>query len=139
MQNAATIDAAKRAKTRRIRAFFAFSLALFSCVLGLVFCVVKSPQSRAEAYMALAAQAMTQQRPHDAAAAAMEAVRLNPAAPQGWQLLSRLLRDNGQSQAAKQALVIAARLQQNPEAAPAYAMPAELRLSLLVLADTDRP
>lgn len=139
MQNAAAITAAKRAKTRRARTLFAFSLALFSCVLGLVFCVVKSPQSRAEAYLALAADAMTQSRPHDAAAAALEAVRLNPAAPKAWQLLSRLLRDNGQSQAAKQALVIAARLQQNPDPAPVYAMPADLRLSLLVLAETGTP
>jgi hypothetical protein len=68
----------------------------------------------------------------------MEAVRLNPAAPQGWQMLSKLLRDNGQAQAAKQAMVIAARLQQNPDPAPVYAMPAELRLSLLVLTDTGR-
>ncbi len=138
MQHDQAIAATKRAKTRRTRTVLAFSLALTSCFLGIVFCVVKSPQSRAEAYMALAAQAMTQSRPQEAAAAALEAVRLNPAAPQGWQLLSRLLRDNGQSQAAKQAMVIAARLQQNPDPAPVYAMPAELRLSLLVLSDTGR-
>ena len=138
MKHDPAIAATKRAKSRRVRTVLAFSLALTSCFLGLVFCVVKSPQSRAEAYMALAAQAMTQSRPQEAAAAALEAVRLNPAAPQGWQLLSRLLRDNGQSQAAKQAMVIAARLQQNPDPAPVYAMPAELRLSLLVLSDTGR-
>ena len=139
MQNASTITVQSRAKTRRVKTLLAFSLAFLSCFLGLVFCVIKSPQSKAEAYLALAAEAMSQSRPHDAAAAAMEAVRLNPAAPGAWQLLSRLLRDNGQNQAAKQALVIAARLQQNPDPAPVYAMPADLRLSLLVLADTGRP
>lgn len=139
MRHSEITPAERRMKMRRIRTLFAFSLCLLSCFLGLVFCVVKSPQSRAEAYMAMAAEAVTQSRPHDAAAAAMEAVRLNPAAPKAWQLLSRLLRDNGQSQAAKQALVIAARLQQNPDPAPVYAMPADLRLSLLVLAETGNP
>lgn len=139
MRHAAPITAERRAKTRRLRTLLAFSLAVFSCVLGLLFCVVKSPQSRSDAYLALAAEAMVQSRPHDAAAAAMEAVRLNPAAPKAWQLLSKLLHDNGQAQAAKQALVIAARLQQNPGPAPVYAMPADLRLSLLVLAETGGP
>jgi cytochrome c-type biogenesis protein CcmH/NrfG len=139
MRHTGSIAAEKQAKTRRTRTLLAFSLALFSCVLGLVFCVVKSPQSRSEAYLAMAAEAITQSRPQEAAAAAMEAVRLNPAAPKAWQLLSKLLRENGQGQAAKQALVIAARLQQNPDPTPVYAMPADLRLSLLVLAETGNP
>ena len=127
-------------KKRQRRALQAFLLATVSCVLGLLFCLVKSPQAKSEAYLHMAVEAMAQSRPHEAAAAALEAVRLNPAAPQGWKLLSKMLQQNGQGHAAKQALVIASRLQQNPDhTAPLYAVPAELRLSLLALAETDIP
>lgn len=127
-----------RTKKRQVRAYQAFALATLSCVLGLLFCLVKSPQARSEAYLSLAMESMAQSRPQEAAAAALEAVRLNPAAPQGWRLLSRMLQQNGQGHAARQAMVIASHLQQNPHSpTPLYAMPAELRLSLLALAETD--
>lgn len=130
----------RRAKKRQARIFQAFLLASLSCALGVVFCVVKSPQARSEAYRGLATQAILDQRPEDAAAAAMEAVRLNPAAPEGWTLLSELLRRTGQDRAAQQALAIASRLQHNPQVlTPVYALPAELRLSLLALAETGTP
>ncbi len=127
-----------RKKQRQARAYQAFALAALSCVLGLVFCLVKSPQARSEAYLSLAMEAMAQSRTPEAASAALEAVRLNPGAPDGWRLLSKMLQQNGQSHAARQALVIASHLQQNPDnASPLYAMPADLRLSLLALAETD--
>lgn len=140
MRQDKTMSPGRRAKKRQARIFQAFLLASLSCALGLVFCMVKSPQARSEAYRGLAAQAMFERRIDDAAAAAMEAVRLNPAAPEGWTLLSELLRRNGQGHAAQQALAIASRLQNNPETiAPVYALPAELRLSLLALAETGGP
>lgn len=127
-----------RTRKRQARAYQAFALAALSCVLGLFFCLVKSPQARSDAYLSLAMEAMAQSRPQEAASAAMEAVRLNPAAPEGWRLLSKMLQQNGQGHAARQALVIASHLQQNPaSASPLYAMPADLRLSLLALAETD--
>jgi Tfp pilus assembly protein PilF len=102
--------------------------------------IQKSPQARSEAYLAAALDAHDQSRPSDAAAAAMEAVRLNPAAPQGWKILSKMLQQNGQETAARQANVIASKLQHNPaDTGPLYAMPAELKLSFLAAAQTDMP
>ncbi len=117
-------------------AVYAFLLVAFSCVLGLSFCLIKSPQARSEAYLATAVQAMEHNQTEPAASAALEAVRLNPMAPQGWRILSRLLQQKGNQAAAKYAQSIASRLQQNPDSSdPVYAMPAEFKLSLLALGE----
>ena len=122
------------------QAFLAFFLAAFSCLLGLSFCLVKSPQARAQAYVAAAIEAMQDQRPHQAAAAALEAVRLDPMLPRGWQILSEVLQQTGDVGAAAQARSIAARVQHKPvDALPVYAAAADLRLSLLALADQQVP
>jgi len=123
-------------KAGRGPAVYAFFLAAFSCALGLSFCLIKSPQAKSEAYLAAAVTAMDQHQIAPAATAALEAVRLNPMAPQGWQILSRMLQQKGDLAAAKYAQSIAARLQQNPVGTdPVYAMPAEFKLSLLALAE----
>jgi len=123
---------------RRRTAFCAFSLAALSCVLGLSLCLIKSPQSRSDAYLAMAYSAMEQGRGQEAAAVAIEAVRLYPASPKGWMFVSEMLRSRGDDIAARQAMAIAGKLQQNPAPSePIYAMPAELRLSFLAMADKD--
>jgi cytochrome c-type biogenesis protein CcmH/NrfG len=104
------------------RALLALIFAAFSGVLGLGFTLVKSPESRSEAY-------------DQAAAAALEAVRHYPLSLRGWDVLGASLAQNGQSSTARKAQQIAARLRQDPSSpAPLYALPADLRLSLL--ADT---
>lgn len=119
-------------------AFCAFILAAFSCVLGLVFCMVKSPQAQSHAYMAAAVDAAALGRAEDAAAAALACVRLDPSSHQNWRVLSQMLRASGRAEAAQQAHKIAARLQQGPASvSPVYAMPAEFRLSQL--AETESP
>lgn len=125
-------------KKRKALAFRAFAFAFLSCMLGLSFCFIKSPQAKSEAYLAAATQAWNEGRAQDAANAALESVRLNPASVKGWRILSNMLREKGQFEAAQQAKIIAMRLQHDPDASePLYAMPAELRLSLLALSDTD--
>lgn len=138
------MDAAKPIKGRishhRRTAFCAFALATFSCILGLSFCLLKSPQARSHAYLAAAVEAMDKSQPEQAAAAVLQAVRLNPMLPEGWHLLSKMLQQKGDDNAAAQARSIAARVQQNPrDASPVYAMPAEFKLSLLALAETQTP
>ena len=129
-----------RNPTSRRTAFCAFGLAVFSCLLGLSFCLLKSPQARSQAYLAAAVEAMDNNQPEQAAAAALQAVRLNPMLPEGWHLLSQMLQQKGDENAAAQARSIAARVQQNPrDSAPVYAMPAEFKLSLLALAETQIP
>lgn len=132
---------AQRIKKHRQRtAFFAFALAAFSCLLGLSFCLIKSPQSRAQGYVAVAMEAMAAHNDMQAAQAALEAVRLDPMQPLGWQILSQMLQKRGDKNAAAQARTIAARVQQNPSATPPiYAMPAEFKLSLLALTETQIP
>lgn len=128
------------AKHRQRTAFFAFALAAFSCLLGLSFCLIKSPQSRAQAYVAAAVEAMAAHDHQQAAQAALEAVRLDPMQPQGWQILSEMLQKRGDENAAAQARLIVSRVQQNPAAIPpVYAMPAEFKLSLLALSETQIP
>ena len=123
-------------KHRQRTALFAFALAAFSCLLGLVFCLVKSPQSRAQAYVASAVEAMGAQNMEQAAQAALAAIHLDPMQPQGWQILSEMLQRRGDEAAAAQARMIALRVQQNPHVPPpVYAMPAEFKLSLLALAE----
>lgn len=132
------MDANRRKAQHRKRSFCAFALAALSCVLGLSFCLIKSPQARSEAYLAAAMQAYDSNQPEQAAASALQAVRLNPSAAKGWHLLSRMLQQKGDAHAARQAMVIASRLQQNPAGPdPVYAVPAELKLSLLALSETD--
>lgn len=127
-------------KHRQKTAFCAFALAAFSCLLGLSFCLIKSPQSRADAYVVAAVTAMAAHNDIQAAQAALEAVRLDPMQLQGWQILSEMLHKRGDENAAAQARVIASRVQQNPAAVPpVYAMPAEFKLSLLALAETQIP
>jgi len=132
----------KQQKTvwRRRRAMGAFSLALISCLLGLFFCLAKSPQAKSDGYLAAAQTAMADDDNHRALQMAYEAVRLNPVSAKGWMLLESLLQQKGQSEAALQASMIAHRLQQNPGAeSPLAAIPAELRLSLLTLAGGAHP
>lgn len=138
MDTATAHRAAKTAPSKM--AYCAFFLALFSCVLGLVFCLAKSPQARAQAYLDQAAFAIEQGATPQAAAAAIAAVRLDPADARAWYLLSNLLQQNGDARAASQARAIALRVQQNPaQSEPVYAQPAAFKLSLLALAETAHP
>lgn len=117
---------------------YAFLLAAFSCVLGVSFCLVKSPQARSESYLSLCVQAMAENDDDTAVSAAMEAVRLDPSMDKGWMILSELLQKKGHHQAALRARSIAAVLQKNGKGfPPAYAVPAEFRLSLLAPDDMD--
>lgn len=138
MDNATPFTGAQKPPARR--PYMAFALAAFSCALGLSFCLIKSPQSRAQAYVAAALEAASDHRPHQAAAAALEAVRLDPMLPQGWQILSDMLQQTGDTTGAVQARNIAARVQHNPQdAALVYAAAADLRLSLLVSSEIQVP
>lgn len=138
MDTANTQNAAKRAPSKM--AYCAFFLALFSCGLGLFFCLAKSPQARALAYLDQAAIAIEQGAAPQAAAAAIQAVRLNPSEARAWYLLSNLLQQKGDVRAATQARAIAARVQQNPhQPEPVYAQPAAFKLSLLALAESAHP
>ncbi len=130
-----------RAKTSSSRtAFYAFFLAAFSCLLGLAFCLVKSPQARSDAYLATALAAEQNRQYEQAGIAAFEAVRLNPVSAEAWHVLAKMLQQNGDGAAAAKARSIAARVQQNPRnAAPVYALPAEFKLSLLALAEQETP
>lgn len=125
-------------KKRKAVAFRAFAFAFLSCALGLSFCLIKSPQARSEAYLAASVQAWESGRVEEAASAAVQSVRLNPSSAEGWKILSEMLQQKGNLQAAQQARTIAMKLEHDPAVVePIYAMPAELRLSLLALADTD--
>lgn len=138
MDTATTQSAAKRPASKM--AYCAFFFALFSCGLGLFFCLAKSPQARAQAYLAQAAVAIEQGANPQAAAAALAAVRLNPSEARAWYLLSNLLQQKGDVYAASQARAIAARVQQNPsQPEPVYAQPAAFKLSLLALSETAHP
>jgi Tfp pilus assembly protein PilF len=118
-------------------AFRAFCLAALSCVLGLGFCLIKSPQSRSEAYLAAALDQAGRQNIVQASSLAVEAVRLHPANVKGWTLLAELLQQKGDYEAARQARDIAVRMSRSPgHTDPLYAMPAELKLSLLINSGT---
>ncbi len=116
----------------------AFLLAAFSCLLGVMFCLIKSPQARSEAYLSNAAEYLSQGQFQEASYAAVEAVRLNPSAPEGWYMISNMLQQKGNDEAAGKARQIAYRLQQNPtKSSPFYATPADLRFSLLALPEPE--
>lgn len=117
-------------------ALHAFLFAMLSCALGLSFCFIKSPQSQSRIYLGLAVEAMNNHKAEEAAAAALESVRLNPSFLQGWKILSRTLEQAGNQNAARQALAIAGKLERNE---PVYALPAEFKLSLLADAGIETP
>lgn len=122
----------ERGKAKNI-ALYPFLLAAFSCVLGLSFCLIKSPQSQSRAYLGLAIAAMNNNQVEEATVAALESVRLNPSSPKGWEILSKMLQQKGQYRSAQQAMNIAGKLQHNE---PVYALPAEFKLSLLAESGT---
>lgn len=116
-------------KGRRTIPTLAYGFAMVSCVLGLSLCLIKSPQARSDSYLALSAQSADI---NDAAAAAWEAARLNPSSAQAWSVLAGLLQQKGDVASAQKARFIASHLDPYaPDANPVYALPAELKLSLL--------
>lgn len=125
---------------RTIPPFWAFAFAFGACFLGLFFCMVKSPQAEAREHLAHAVAAYEAGHIDDAGRAAFRAVRLNPRAPQGWQVLSDVLQQKGDRTAAAQARNIAHKMLRHPDLPPpVYAMPAAFRLSLLASGDTALP
>jgi Tfp pilus assembly protein PilF len=116
----------------------AFGFAFFSLVLGVCFCMVKSPSSLSRHYMGLAAQSL---QLGDAAAAQQaieESLKYNPTSKDGWKILSQILQQNGDGVRARRAMEIAHVLENNKHLSnPVYAMPAELRLSFLAVTDRD--
>jgi Tfp pilus assembly protein PilF len=126
-----------RSKHSYLLTTLAFTLAIVAGAAGLARCFVQSPQSRAENYLTLSQQALPG-NPLYAASAAWEAARINPSSIQAWNMLALALHQNGDETASLQAQKIAARLQGGEgEIHPLYAMPAELRLSLLALSEGD--
>lgn len=112
----------------------AFALAILSCVMGLTFCFIKSPQSRSLEYLAIA-QATLTENTGVAMDAAWKAVRLDPSSQEAWQILAVSLQLNGEQRASQQARQIALHMVDPDADLPVlYAMPAEFRLSFL--ADT---
>lgn len=123
---------ASAAPSFRRTVFAAYAAAVLSCVIGLGFCLIKSPQARSETYIAAAVDLAADQRLEAAINAAAESVRLDPANKKGWSLLSALLQQNGDHHAARRASRMAARLGGDAASeTPAYALPAALKLSLL--------
>lgn len=123
---------ASAAPSFRKTVFAAYAAAVLSCVIGLGFCLIKSPQARSETYIAAAVELAGEQRLGAAINAAAESVRLDPANKKGWSLLSALLQQNGDHHAARRASRMAATLGgEGLYEAPAYALPAALKLSLL--------
>lgn len=121
-----------RARSRKRIVLCAFLLTFFSASLGMVFSVLKSPQARGESYLAAAMDELAAGRDDAAADMVIAALRLDPSAPQSWAVYAVLMDGKGRSHAAQKARHVASLLQQNPDAAlPAYAMPAEFRLSFL--------
>lgn len=134
------MDHTLRPERRAVRklAFFAFALAAFSCAAGLGFCLMKSPQSLSEAYLAAAVQSLESGAVDQAVAQATNAVYMNPMSVDGWKILSKMLQQKGDVSGAAKALEIADRLQHN-SASPAhsYALPAEFKLSFLAMGESD--
>lgn len=125
-----------RSKHAYLMTSLAFVLAIVAGTSGLMRCLVQSPQSRAADYLLISEQTL-HSNPLYAASAAWEAARINPSSPQAWEMLSRTLQQNGDDIAALQAQKIAYRLQGGGDPQPLYAMPAELRLSLLAHSEGD--
>ena len=126
-----------RSKQFSILTSLAFALAVFTGFAGVARCFVQSPQSKSDQYLQMSVNAMANDADL-ALSAALEAARLNPVSTKAWHHLSIMLQQTGDDIAARQALQIAQRLQHNPsESLPLYAMPAELRLSLLATGNGD--
>lgn len=120
---------------RRMIPTLAYGFAMVSCLLGLSLCLIKSPQALSDSYLALSAQSANIDA---AAAAAWEAARLNPSSPKAWSLLASLLQQKGDMASAQKARFIASHLDPYaPESDPVYALPAELKLSLLAEIEQD--
>lgn len=120
--------------TKRKRRFItccAFILCLSCGTGGVFFSLIKSPQARAQSYHVLSLSLAAEGKDAEALAAMAQAVSLNPAAPALWHDYAGLLERGGRFHAARQALNIARRIEGGDDVGPLYAMPAELRLSML--------
>ncbi len=127
------------ARSRNTLIVLGYALAGLSCVLGLFFCLMKSPQARADSYRALAVESFAASDLSGAEYAVRESLRLDPRSLQNWQLYAFLLQHKGDQRQAAQARAIVARLQGKDLDEPVYAMPADFRLSLLTGQDLSTP
>ena len=110
----------------------AFVFCALSCLLGVFFMTVKSPQAQSAALSAKAIYAAKQGQGDQAIETAFQAVLLNPADVKGWTVLSAVLDARGFNSLSEEAQTIALSLQQKPDdGGRVYAVPAEFRLSLM--------
>ncbi len=108
-----------------------YGMAGLSCVLGLLFCFMKSPQARADSYRALAVESFAASDLETAEYAVRESLRLDPRSLQNWQLYAFMLQHKGHQRQAARARAVVARLQGRDLNEPLYATPADLKLSFL--------
>lgn len=107
-------------------------------LLGIVFCLVASPQTMAEKYTHQAVMAIEAGDYGLARTAMIAALRHDPLSVDSWKILSRVLEHSGRAQEAKTANAVIGHLTGAPISSdPLYAMPADLRLSFLAIADRD--
>lgn len=116
----------------------AFGFVFFSLFAGVFFCMVKSPDTLSKNYNALAQVAIASGDLAGAKAALVQSLKIHPTSKTSWRLMEDILKQEGDLHGARKAAKIASALE-NPATAntPLYAMPAELRLSLLAMADKD--
>lgn len=105
---------------------------------GVLFCLVASPKMMAEKYTHQAVMAIEAGEYDVARTAMLSALRYEPLSVPSWKILSRVLEQSGRVQEAKTANAVIGHLTGAPMSSdPLYAMPADLRLSFLAIADRD--
>ena len=113
-----------------------FALCFATCLLGVFFCMIKSPQYLGHVYMSMAIDAAQKNDLVLAEQAIKLSVRSNPMAYKSWQIMATIMEQRGDDLLAHQANFVASQLQSKLiDKNPVYAMPAELRLSFLALDD----
>jgi predicted Zn-dependent protease len=109
----------------------AFGMPFLGCILGLVFCLAQSPQSKSLRYNA-AAITLSPQDNDAAYQIALDSVQHAPLSPFAWTALAHTLQQKGDIEAAQNALEMAQHLNQGAlPLAPRYAIPAQFKLSAL--------
>jgi cytochrome c-type biogenesis protein CcmH/NrfG len=116
----------------------AFVMAFLCLLTGLAFCLLVPPHMMAAKHRAAGVAALSTARLADAESSLRLSLRKDPLSVEGWKILARILEQKGEVRNAQRALAVVAILEEGPAGVtPVYAMPAELKLSLLAMAASD--
>jgi len=114
-----------------------FLMCIITLIGGVLLCVIKSPNAMADTHLSMAVKSYDMGNLQESKQWVLLSLQSNPSSLKAWHMMANILRDSGDVLGQKQALKIVAAFESNSNQSPTYAIPADLKLSLLSLQNQD--